>query len=213
MDTAKSYWNALHSHYEREQIQCDDWLDQFMGSIDKCESPIIDLGCGCGNNTKYLAERGKQVIACDYAPNAIANIRKNFPEVVDAKCIDMTEGLPFPDGCTELVIADLSLHYFTEAVTRFVLEEIQRILKPEGMLLVRVNSVNDVNHGAGQGIEEELHFYRTPDGRTKRFFDESDLLRIFGGWDISYCKESELHRYALPKQLWTMLLQKQTTPL
>lgn len=213
MDTAKSYWNALHSNYEREQIQYDDWLDQFIGIIDKCTSPILDLGCGSGNNTKYLVEHGKQVIACDYAPNAIENMQKNFPEVVDAKCFDMTEGLPFPDEYTELVIADLSLHYFSEAVTQCILDEINRILKPDGILLVRVNSVKDVNHGAGKGTEEELHFYRTPDGRAKRFFDESDLLRIFGNFSICSYREGQLNRYDLPKQLWTMMAQKQTTPL
>ena len=208
MDTAKSYWNAIHSHYERNEIRCDDWLDQFIRIIDKCESPIIDLGCGCGNNTKYLVERGKQVIACDYSPNAIENIRKNFPEIMEAKCFDMTEGLPFPDGYTELLIADLSLHYFSENTTRFLLGEIKRVLTGDGMLLMRVNSVNDINHGAGEGEEIERHLYRTSDGRTKRFFDEADIHRFFGDWDISYCKENELHRYALPKQLWTMIAQK-----
>ena len=205
MPTAKSHWDAMHTHYTRNEIQYDSWLTAFPHIIDGCTAPIIDLGCGSGNDTKYLIERGKRVIPCDYAPNAIANIRRNFPELTDAKCFDMTEGLPFPDGCTELVIADLSLHYFSEAVTLGVLSELKRILTPDGHLLLRVNSVKDVYHGAGEGEEVERHFYRTPDGRYKRFFDEEDIRRIFGAWHILYCEESQMHRYDLPKQLWTVL--------
>lgn len=45
-----------------------------------------------------------------------------------------------------------------------ILNEIRRILVPGGHLLARVNSINDVNHGAGQGTEVEHHLYRTEDG-------------------------------------------------
>ncbi len=207
MDLAKSHWDTLHSHYTREDIQSDDWLRRFDHIIEQCPGPIIDLGCGSGNDTKYLLALGKQVISCDYAPNAIANIRRNFPEVT-AMCFDMTEGLPFDDNFTELLIADLSLHYFSEEVTRSLLNEIKRILTPDGYLLMRLNSVNDVNHGAGEGTELERHFYRTPDGRFKRFFDEEDMQHFFGDWNILSCRESQMDRYALPKQLWTLL----TTP-
>ena len=41
------------------------------------------------------------------------------------------------------------------------------------------NSIKDVNHGAGQRIEVEHHFYRTEDGMFKRFFDEGDVRRLF----------------------------------
>ena len=45
------------------------------------------------------------------------NVRKNFPELIDAKCFDMTNGLPFDDNYAGIVIADLSLHYFSEETT------------------------------------------------------------------------------------------------
>ena len=202
---AKDHWNSLHADYNREKITYDDWLKSFDHVIQGCKSPIIDLGCGSGNDTKYLIEQGKQVIACDYAPNAIANIRKNFPEVWAAKCFDMTEGLPFDDNTSELVIADLSLHYFPEDVTFFILGEIKRILTPNGILLARVNSVKDVNHGAGDGTLVERNFYRTPDGRYKRFFDAEDIHRFFSSWEILHLEEGEMTRYALPKQLWTIM--------
>ena len=199
---ANERWNKFHSNYEREQIKYDDWLDLFERAISECKTPIIDLGCGSGNDTLYLIEKGKQVIPCDYSQNAIKNIQKNFPEVTRAECFDMTKGLPFVDNFTSIIISDLSLHYFTEEKTFEIIEEIKRVLKPNGILIFRVNSVKDVNHGAGQGKEIESHLYETEDGRYKRFFDEKDIKKFFADWEKLYLHEETMGRYELEKVLW-----------
>ena len=113
VEKANERWNSIHAYYERDKIVYDDWLELFNKTIDNCATPIIDLGCGSGNDTLYLIERGKKVIPCDYSQNAIQNIQRNFPEVERTACFDMTKGLPFEDNFTDLLISDLSLHYFT----------------------------------------------------------------------------------------------------
>ncbi len=199
---ANDRWNRIHQNYEREKIKYDDWLDLFNNEIKNCDTPIIDLGCGSGNDTKYLIEKGKKVIPCDYSEIAIQNIQKNFPEIERIECFDITNGLPFEDNFTNLIIADLSLHYFTEETTRKVLGEIKRVLKPNGLLMFRVNSVKDVNHGAGEGKEIEQHLYKTEDGITKRFFDEVDIYNFFEGWDMLFMQEEKMIRYKKSKELW-----------
>ena len=103
--------------------------------------------------TLYLINKNKQVISCDQSSNASNNIKKNFPEVYDTKCFNMLDGMPFDNNSFELIIADLCLHYFKEKDTFELLNEIRRILTVGGRLIFRVNSVNDVNHGAGQSNE------------------------------------------------------------
>lgn len=202
INKANQRWDSVHQNYDRSDIKYDDWLDLFDRAIVHCKTPIIDLGCGSGNDTLYLIEKGKIVIPCDYSKKAIENIKNNFPEVQRAECFDMSKGLPFEDNFTDVIIADLSLHYFLEQKTMEILEEIKRVLKPNGILLYRVNSVKDVNHGARQGKEVENHLYETTDGRLKRFFDEKDIKEYFAGWESLYLHEETMGRYKKEKILW-----------
>ena len=140
-------WDGSQRDLSRNIIETDDWLVDFDQIISSCDTPILDLGCGSGNDTLYLIQKGKRVISCDQSANAIENIRKNFPEIYDAKCFDMLDGLPFEDNSFQVVIADLCLHYFREKDTFALLDEIRRILTDKGYLIFRVNSINDKNHG------------------------------------------------------------------
>ena len=207
-DNSLKYWDDIHNKYERNEIKLDDWLDKFESIIKDCSTPILDLGRGSGNDTLYLIEKGKEVISCDQSSNAISNIIKNFPEVYDTKCFDMLDGMPFDSDSFELIIADLCLHYFKKEDTVKLLNEIKRILVSGGHLIFRVNSINDVNHGAGQGNEIEHHLYETSDKRYKRFFDEDDIRFFFKDFDIEYLNEEIMTRYKLEKRLFRVCVKK-----
>ena len=201
-DSAKNKWNGIYTLKDRDSLRSDSWLDSFSDKIALCETPIIDLGCGNGVDTKYLVENGKQVISCDYAPNAVKNIKINFPELYGAECFDMRDGLPFPDNYTDLIVADLTLHYFSTLTTHRIIDDLKRVLRKGGILLFRVNSTNDINHGAGEGLEVEHHYYKSNDNCYKRFFDKEDILLFWGDWDILSLQNKMMYRYDLPKDLW-----------
>lgn len=197
-----NFWNNIHTNYDRETIKVDNWLDEFSSIIDSAAAPILDLGCGSGNDTLYLIKKNKNVFAVDQSENAIINIKRNFPEVIETRTMNMLDGIDYPDNMFSIVIADLSLHYFSDEDTKSVLSEIKRILRSEGYLLIRVNTINDVNHGAGEGEEIEHHFYRTKDGMFKRFFDEEDIRRVFSEFNIFFCEEQKMMRYSSEKTVY-----------
>jgi SAM-dependent methyltransferase len=199
------YWNCRFKIRTRDEIITDDWLDMFSKEINGCNTPIIDLGCGEGNNTLYLINMGKKVIPCDFTDSAIKQVKINFPEFTRAEQFDMLNGMPFSDGFTDIVVADLSLHYFTTKATLSILNEIKRILRPGGLLFARVNSVNDVNHVAGKGFQIERNLYLTKDNRYKRFFDEQDIAFFFSGWNNIYVNEERMMRYKEEKVLWRIV--------
>ena len=207
-ENSLKYWDSMHIQYNRNDIKTDDWLDRFATIIDHCSTPVLDLGCGSGNDTLYLINRNKKVISCDQSANAIDNIKRNFPEVYDTGCFNMLDGMPFADHSFELIIADLCLHYFREKDTFELLGEIRRVLTDGGHLIFRVNSINDVNHGAGQGKEIEHHLYETADQRLKRFFDEKDIRYFFRDFELEYVNEEIMTRYKLEKRLYRVCAKK-----
>ena len=48
------YWDNVHKDYDRATIKVDDWLEKFDDIIMGTQKPILDLGCGGGNDTLYL---------------------------------------------------------------------------------------------------------------------------------------------------------------
>jgi cyclopropane fatty-acyl-phospholipid synthase-like methyltransferase len=76
---AVSMWpnNHLNALYEDEQRAC---LDAALGQVAGRE--ILDIGCGTGRISRYLAGRGAQVVAFDFARDAVEIARRTpGPEV------------------------------------------------------------------------------------------------------------------------------------
>ena len=51
-----NYWDERHSLYRRDKIKTDEWLEEFQTLIEKCTTPILDIGCGGGNYTLFFIQ-------------------------------------------------------------------------------------------------------------------------------------------------------------
>lgn len=185
----------------------DDWLDKYVSIL--CASggtPILDLGCGSGNDSLYLSERGYGVISCDISEQKLTSVRRHVPGAV-CMLVDLRAPLPFEDQRFHVVVADLSLHYFSWHDTVRTVGEIRCILKTGGVLLCRVNSTEDVRYGAGQGVLIEDNYYLI-NGKTKRFFDRGQLEELFSDWDVLNMCDYQMDRYEHPKLLWEAAVKK-----
>lgn len=119
--------------------------------------------------------------------------------------LDNGKSLPFANASIDVIVASLSLHYFTWAVTAQIASELKQCLKTDGVLLARFNSNHDVNFGAATTetpIEPNLYFLGT---MTKRFFDEEAVRTFLQGWDIQFLEENTIHRYEKPKSVWEVM--------
>lgn len=204
-----STWNELHREFaQKNKPKYDGWLDEFETIISKIKTEIIDLGCGVtGNNTLYLLEKGKKVLSCDFAEEAL-NAVKNI-EGAKTLLFDMLDDFPFEDNSTDLVIADLSLHYFREKDTIKIINEIKRILKPNGHLFFRLNSTNSTEYknlieNNEKQIEPNLYF---SNNMEKRFFSESDIKEFFKDWKLICIKEENMSRWCPDKIVWKCAVQ------
>lgn len=193
------YWNKTHEKYKYNKITYDTWLDKYLDIINNCKSPALDLGCGLGNDTLYLVEKGFRVVACDYSSVALEKLKSEINNV-DLMLVDISEELPFASNSFDLIIADLSLHYFDNSTTIKIMYEIKRILKSNGHLLARVNSIKDINYGALQGEKLEDNFYYV-EGYNKRFFNLEDVNKYFSIIGDIKANEATMHRYSKPKKV------------
>lgn len=207
MSENKQYWNNIYENEKQKKPRYDLWLDKYKYILDKSkEQSIIDLGCGSGGDSLYLMERGYKVIACDYSEEALCIVNKYLPEV-EAMRINISKTLPFEDESIEVIIADLSLHYFNDDTTKNIVKEIKRVLKYNGYLIARVNSMNDINYGARSGEEIEKNFYLTQWG-YKRFFNKEDIEYYFSEFEIEHCKEECIMRYGNEKKALEFVVRK-----
>lgn len=201
---SRAYWDRLYSlEPHQNPPNYDGWLDKY-DAIWKRADNIIDLGCGCGVNAVFLREQGIQTIACDFSETALARVRALLPGI-QTLCFDLSEGLPFDDGVLDLVIADLSLHYFTRDCTLRSLRDIRRALSPTGHLLCRVNSMREFeqNEPKDENTEIEPHLYESRKG-LKRFFGRDDILTFFADWKDKQCFETILYKYGAAKYVWEL---------
>ena len=173
----QEFWNKSFETYSTDGKIYSSWLDKYVDAIDRCKTKALDLGCGVGYDSYYLTQKGLEVIACDFSEVALSRLKENVKDV-ETMLLDISEKLPFEDEAFDLVIADLSLHYFDTKTTEKIMAEIERILAPKGFLLARVNSIYDINHGAGEGEKIEDNFYFVK-GYNKRFFSVEDAKKFF----------------------------------
>jgi SAM-dependent methyltransferase len=207
MNDPKLYWNKKYKASLEQKVLYDLWLDKYEDLLNASKDiPIVDLGCGLGNDTLYLDKRGYKIISCDYSEEALKRLGRSIDNPV-TKLFDMKNGLPFESESIKIIIADLSLHYFSWIETKKIINEIKRVLTKDGFLLLRVNSVKDTNYGAGQGILLEKNYYNI-DGNLKRFFDKEQLEELFIDWEVYYIHEYEMNRYIHSKVLWEMAVKK-----
>lgn len=193
------YWNDTHKKFFDGKITYDNWLDYYKDILNACKTKVLDLGAGRGNDTLYLTEKGFKVIACDYSDVALKIIKEQIPSA-ETILLDISNSLPFENNSFDIIIADLSLHYFDEQTTIRIMKEIKRILRPNGHLLARVNSTEDTNHGAGQGEKIEENFYFV-EGYNKRFFNFKDIDKYFSIIGKVNARENDMLRYQKPKKV------------
>ena len=187
------FWNSWHRHRGADG---HDELHQelrarFLALVpSRRGSRVADLGCGQGHDAIAFASAGLQVTALDFSPVSVEQLRSRAAReelVVTAICHDLAQPLPFGDASLDGTYAHLSLHYFDDATTRAVFDDIYRVLSPGGYLVFSVKSTDDPYYGTGEQIGPNM-FCRN--GHVRHFFDREYLEEILGDWkqdDIRSC--------------------------
>ncbi len=201
----RQIWDERYARPRQLSDNYEPWLERWLALIKaRQETPILDLGCGQGLDSQYLIARGYRVIAADYSWQAL-QIARHRAQAVQ---LDHGAALPFAHDTFQVIVANLSLHYFRWQKTRQLINSVRHCLKAGGLLLARFNSTQDYNHGAAGNEELEAHCF-VVGGVLKRFFDGPDLDRLFrSGWQVHGLQEQTVYRYTRPKVVWEVVVER-----
>ena len=75
--------------------------------------PILDVGCGYGRNSLYLAELGYQVIATDYYEKVFADKWYEDKSNIQTITIDATKPFPFHKNMFGAIVV---IHFYSEGL-------------------------------------------------------------------------------------------------
>jgi len=95
---------------------------------------VLDLGCGAGYGTAELAGEARFAIGIDVAPEAIAHAQSAYSQPNISFVPASATGLPFRDGCFELIVAFEVIEHLAD--WRTLLSEARRLLHADGVFLV-----------------------------------------------------------------------------
>lgn len=202
----EGYWKRVINN-QKNSFKNENWLDKYKEIINKVKgNSAVDLGCGIGQDTKWLIDNGFDVISCDISNIALEKLKEFIPESKTLQ-IDMREPLPFKDNSIYLVNADLSIHYFSMKDTIKIFNEINRILVPNGILIGRVNS--DKNEGyirEETKVIEDNYYYDFE--KYFRLFNKGQFDILSENWKIIVLNEDIITRVDKKKVLWEFIFQK-----
>jgi len=116
---------------------------------------VLEIGCGTGLNTAWMAELARKVTACDHSEGMLEQARKRVQaEHVDFHPIDITQHWPF-DAVYDVVVDQLVLEHIFDL--GHIYGEAKRLLVPGGRFMIT-----------------ELHPFKQLNGSRARFVKEGE---------------------------------------
>ncbi|UPV99618.1 class I SAM-dependent methyltransferase [Halorussus gelatinilyticus] len=133
----------------------------------------LDLGCGNGRHAELLADHADRVLAADASRGLLDTARERAAERgFDADLVQADAArLPVRDRTVELAVYVATLHHLPSRAARVgSLDELARVLVPEGRALVSAWSTAHEKFGRTEGFDTTVD-WTLPGGETvERFY-------------------------------------------
>lgn len=115
---------------------------------------VLDVACGEGYGSALLARHAARVTGADVAPSAVDHARARYAAIANLGFLqaDCT-ALPFPDASFDAVVSFETIEHI--AAQEPFLDEIRRVLRPGGLLLL--SCPNKTEYTDRRGVINDFH--------------------------------------------------------
>jgi len=126
------------------------------------DADVLELGCGTGKNTVWLAQHAESLVAMDFSDGMIALARERVGDASNVRFVrhDVRAPWPLDEATADVVVGNLVLEHVEDMAPVFA--EIARVLRPGGVAFLC-----------------ELHPERQRRGSRAQFTDMQTGERIF----------------------------------
>lgn len=174
-DEVQTAYDAVAADYAEllPDTRAEDPLDLAMVDAfltrTKDAGEVLDAGCGAGRMSRYLADRGCQVVGVDLSPGMVDAGRQAHPDL-DLSVASLHD-LPFEDGRFAGALLWYSTIHTPDDDLPPLLAEVVRVVRPGGFLLLGFQAGDGSKDLAGSygrhGHDVVLaRFRRTPEAMT-----------------------------------------------
>src|SRR6266850_1152249 len=127
--------------------------------IQRPQIHVLDAGCGTGYNlSHYASQDSRKVYGLDIEKNAIEWVRKRgFHKIAQASVTQ----IPFTSGTFDLVFSFDVLQQLPEKLNETAIREMHRVLKPGGVLFIRVAAFEWLRSSHDEELNTLHRFSRT----------------------------------------------------
>lgn len=131
---SEKYWDKVS----------DELLPVALRWKDLGKNTVLDIGCGRGRHSLFLAELGFEVTAQDISPQGITQLKKEakkrkLDDKIKTVVCDMLE-MPFTKNSFDCVVGFHSIFHTDYAGLKKVISQATDILKKSGRLYITLNS-------------------------------------------------------------------------
>ncbi|MBQ2657494.1 MAG: class I SAM-dependent methyltransferase [Erysipelotrichaceae bacterium] len=180
----KEYWNSV----SETKTFTLPFNGEYFSKYVRKNSVIVDVGCGYGRVLKILQEEGyENLTGFDFSPMMIERARRESPLI---HFETMEEGkIPLEDESADAVILFAVLTCIvSDEKQEALIEEIHRILKPNGIMYVNdyLLNPNERNQERYRKYEKELGVYGAfilPEGAICRHHTEEHITELFSNFE------------------------------
>jgi len=161
MDIQNTY-NEWSETYDTDENLTRDLDGQVTRNMlgDRHFDSILEIGCGTGKNTVFLAQIGSRVRAIDFSQGMIEKAKQKVQEEnVRFSMMDITQPWEFENQSFDLIVCNLVLEHIETLSPVFA--EASRTLRPTGKFFIN-----------------ELHPFRQYEGKKARFTKNEETIEV-----------------------------------